>query len=293
MATYPGSNQLVTLAEVKAYTGLTSASDAFITSLIPAVTNAIETHCDRRLLKWQWQCWYSYDRALILNQWPVNNILFLGTPVAAIQVTDSANTYSFNIVQQNGTNPSIVAKLTVTDGFTLTSTDFLFSTYTTLAALKVAVVAAFPALTLDIATSPTYNFDAMNTLCLRGGTGTTWYGAIRQNVLYRIDDETSRTLIIPQNVIVQFNALDYWFETSLCVIWDAGYETATVPYGLKLTASNICNDIINITKLPSAGLVKSEQIKNYSYSLFDNARIYALINDNYLNDLQPYVKKLC
>jgi hypothetical protein len=296
---YPNGLYLVSPTEVKALANISVATyDAFINAYIPAVQDAIEVYLDRRLMKNVWNEWFAYDRALILPQWPVNTIMFLGTPVNCVQVVDNANRYSFDIKQTNGTNPTIEPKLTVIDGFTLVQKDYLFSTYTSVATLVAAVQADYIAsLVLTISTSPTYDFNSMNTLSLRAGTGLNWYGAIRQNVLYRIDDETNRTLIIPQNVIVQFNALDYWFEVSINVVWDAGYTQAQVPQTLKLVASNIISDLMRIYDVQGSGLskniYKSELLGDYSYTLDPSSKISELILTKYAGMLAPYRKLIC
>ena len=290
--TYPNNQYLISLAELKAYTGITgTTSDSLLTNLIHSVQDAVEVYLDRRLMRWTYQQWFEYDRALILPQWPVNNVFFIGTPVNCVTIADSTNSYTFNINQTNGVNPTIIPQLTVTNGYTLVSQNFPFATYTNLAQLKVAVEAACAGVTLTLVTSPTYNWPDMNTLCLRAGSGLNLYGAVRQNVLYRIDDGTNRTLIIPQDVIVQFNALDYWFETSLLVIWDAGYDQASVPTGLKQIISDMCDDYLNLSKINGGGLIKSETIKNYSYTLADTSTVFDIVK-NHSSDLEPYRKKL-
>ena len=286
------ANTLISLAEYKAMMGVSStADDTTLNSLIPACEEAIQTYLDRRLGRNIGIEWYEYDRAIPLTQWPCNNLLMIGTPVNAVTITDysaSPVSLSFNTTKQDMRNPQIPGKFTVTTE-QFVQTDFLFSTYTTLATLKAAVEAAFPTVTFAVASG----YDQLNTLLLRNGSGNTIYGATRQQVLYRIDDITQRTLIIPQNVIVQFNALDYWFETSLCVVWDYGYALADVPKGLKLTTACIVRDYLKIGKMPASGLVKSESIKNYDYTLFDHAKIYQIITENYVKDLEAYRKKLC
>jgi len=291
---YPNGQYLISLAELKAYTGITgTANDALLTNLIHSVQDSVEVYCDRRFMRWTWTNWFKYERELYLPQWPVNNILYIGTPVVAIRITDSADNHSFNITQPDSNNTTIPAAFIVNDTEALTATSYSFDTYTKLSTLKTAVETAFPTVVLTLSTDPSYDYPNMNTKCLRTGTGLTVYGAISQNVLYRIDDQTNRILTIPEDVTVIWNALDYWFEVSLVCIWDAGYDTTNVPTGLKQTISNICRDYMNMSTLPSAGLVKSETIKNYSYTLFDSSKVTNIINTNYLNDLEPYRKKLC
>lgn len=299
---YPNSQEIMTVSELKGMIGIPAATttyDAQLAIWLPIVREQVEMYCDRKFLKYTWSNWFEYDRAIILPQWPVNNVLLLGTPCVAIQITDTTNIYQFNVSQPDSVNYTVVPKFTVTNGNTFATTDFLFSTYPTLASLKAAVELAYPGVTLTLSTAPIPDFTQMSTLCLRRGSGYTIYGAIRQNVLYRIDDQTNRTLIIPQNVIVQFNALDYWFETSLMVIWEAGYDPAVsggVPSALKFIIASIINDMMSVYDLQSSGVSKgiyrSETLGDYSYSLDPTSMISNLINDKYAQQLEIWRKKV-
>lgn len=285
---YPNNQTLVSLAEVKSLTGLTSASDASINALIPSITEQIESYLDRRLLKYNWYEWHHYNNQILLSQYPVNNILRIGTPTQVISITETSGVYNFNVEQADSTNTNITPSFIAVNLGSFAVTEFSFDTYTTLTDLKVAVEAAIPTATLDI----TVGYETQNTLCLRSGSGTKIYGVTKQDVLFRIDDACNRTLTIPSNVSIQFHSLDYWFETVLFVAYSAGYTSATTPAGLKLIISNIIKDTLNINSLGSSSLLKSESIKNYSYSLFDSSQISTLINTKYATDLEPYRKKI-
>ena len=299
MAIYPASQEIMTVAEVKAQIGIPVATTTFdiqIASWIPVVRSQMEMYCDRKFLKWNWQQWFEYDRAIILPQYPVNNILHLGTPVAAISITDTSNNLQFFVNQPDSSNYTAIPKFVVTDSSDFTTTEFLFSTYTTIGDLKTAVEAAFATVTMAVSTAPVPDFSTMNTLRLRRGSGYTIYASIQQNVLYRIDDNTQRTLIIPQNVIVQFNALDYWFETSLLIMWEAGYTPQeNVPQALQFIVSSIIRDMMSLYDLDSSGvpknIFKSETLGDYSYTLDPSSMISNLINEKYAAQLEIWRKK--
>lgn len=298
-AQYPGTQaEIVSLAEIKSYCNISSSDyDSFITSYIPIVRDQIETYCDRRFLKWTWQEWFPYNRSIMLPQYPVNTIMFMGTPVMAVNVVDPDSKYSFDIKQTNGVNPSIMPKLTVIDTQAFTTQDYDFSDYTTVAALIAQVNIDYPNLVFTVSTSPSYDFNNMNTLSLRAGTGLNWYGALRQDVLYKIDDATNRNLLVPENVTLSFNALDYWFETALNIVWDAGYTQAQVPGTLKMVVCSIFRDIMSIYDVDGSGtyrgIYNSETLGDYSYSIGNFSKIGELVTQKYASMLQPYKKLIC
>jgi hypothetical protein len=278
---------LISLAEVKALTGLTSANDSIINSLIPSVAEQIETYLDRRLCKYTWFEWKKYDNNLELSQYPINNVLMMGTPTQVITITDTSDAYNFNITQEDNTNYTIKSKLSVINQSTFAVTDYSFDTYITLTDLKTAVETAIPAITITIEAG----YETQNTKCLRSGTGKSVYGVVKQDILYRIDDNSNRYLSIPNNIYLNFNVVDCWFDNVLFVAYSAGYDSTDVPAGLKLIVANIIKDCVNINSLGSSSLLKSESIKNYSYSLFDSSQISVLINQKYAVDLYQYSKK--
>ena len=292
---YPNGQAILSVAECKLLSGVgTTYSDAALTACIASVQDQVELYCDRRFMRYTWSEWYKYDRELLLSQWPVNNILFIGTPAVAVTITDSASSHSFNVVQATGTNPTLVPRLTVSNAFALTSADFLFSTYTTLALLKAAVDVAYPTVTFTITTDATYAWSTMNPLCLRPGTGSTLYGARRQDVPYRIDDGTSRELVIPEDVTVSFQALDWFFESALNIVWDAGYSAADVPQGLKLAVASIVRELMGITKIPSGGNTTRLEVLNYSETFSNTSKTWSLItNEQYGPMLSAYKKMTC
>jgi hypothetical protein len=140
---YPGStDEIVTLAEVKSLNGITVTTyDTYISSIIPVVCRAMENYCRRRFVKSNWIQWVPKENITILDNWPINNVLLIGAPYGCFTINDTNNIYTFNLTHPTSTNPNIVSKLIATNTSTLVQTEYLFSTYTTVGALKTAVEA--------------------------------------------------------------------------------------------------------------------------------------------------------
>lgn len=283
---------LLTLAQYKSLTGTTATTnDTLISALLPAVQSQLETYCDRKFDRSTYYEWLKYNGEIELDQWPVNNILMIGTVIETGTWTDTSNTLLLNL--QRGINSQDgIAGLYVTNQYTLATTFYSFATYTTLATLKTAVEAAHATLTLAYPTAPTYTYASMSTNLLRDCTGNVMYGAYAQpSIQYRIEEGTRRTLIIPANVTTYFQALNYWLEETLFVAYNYGYDNANVPSGLQLTLSNIIKDMVNITTSSGGGLYKSQTITNYSETTWDTAQINKLITERYTADLEPFRRK--
>jgi hypothetical protein len=78
---YPGSNELVTLAEAKSINNISDTSlDTFYTALIPVVSRTIETYCRRRFLTNTWVQWVPVNSELIVDNWPITQVITLGVP---------------------------------------------------------------------------------------------------------------------------------------------------------------------------------------------------------------------
>ena len=288
---------LLTLAEYKTITGTTSTTnDAFITSQIPVIQSALETYLDRKFDRAVNYEWLQYSESMQLEQWPVNNVLLIGTVITMATIADTSNTLSFSIVSGKNVQDGI-AGMYVTNQYTLASTFYSFATYTTLATLKTAVETAHATVTITYATNPTYTYASVSTNLLRDSTGLEIYGAYSQLQLqYRIEEGTRRVLSVPKNITSLFQAMDYWFENSIFVAYNYGYDTANVPQGLKFIVSSIIIDIISIYDLNSSGVYKGiysgETLGDYSWTLNPNSTLNALINDKYASALEPYRKKV-
>jgi len=325
---YPTS-ELITTATVKAINNITVADyDTFIGTLIPYVCRSIESYCRRRFAKYTWLQWYAPNRELMLDEWPINNILLLGVPYRACILTDTSNNLTFNITQANSRNLNIASKLSVIDASALTSTDYSFGTYTTLGALKTAVEAAHATVTMSYESQPsTVTFANINTLTLRPGTGKTFYfganyfdqadGTLVDDI-YRISDNSDRLLLnncwfdsiywpdygiytgYPPNIDIQSDV-----SHQILVVSDCGYAQADVPSELTWVIGAIINDVMAVYDVMGSGkyigIYQSETLGDYTYRLWDASKtgsggtgavINDLINTKYADSLDIFKKKV-
>jgi len=323
MAAYPGTNETVTITEVVALAAIKDLTNqVLLQGMIAPISRAIENYCRRRFLKHTWTQWVPMDSELQTDQWPINTVLCIGVPYNAVLITDTTSNYSFQIIQQTGTNLTAVPGMNVVNVSALTSQFFDFATYTTLGALKTAVEAACAGVTFAYqVVQPTINFANVNTLALRPTTGNTLIAGINyfgQNPnsswgdVYRISDNSDRIIVNPNfaqvsalysgnslgpyttgisNIDSGYN-IDYYNDQDVLLIYDAGWTTAQVPSDLKFIVSSIIRDAFQVTKLPDAGLSISISVMNYSASTFESSKIGLLISEHYKAMLQPFMK-LC
>jgi hypothetical protein len=330
MAAYPGSNELITATEAKSLMNISvSTYDTFINANIPVISRAIENYCRRRFLDSQWTQWTMMDRELMLDNWPITNVYFVGNPQACIKITDTTNKYNFTVTQAQAENLNIVSKFTVTDTTAFTSTDFLFATYTTIGALKTAVEAAVVGVTFAYEQDPpTMTFASQNTLLLRQSSGKTLYCAINYfdasastalGDVYRISDSSDRLLLNPAYAEVghsfysgnyqgpyttgidnmdtgwAWTPLDWYMNADTCVVYRSGWTTAQVPQELKWVVASILKDLMSLYDLESSGVYKGiyrgETLGDYSYTLDGNAKIPQLL-DRYASQLDYFKKKV-
>lgn len=322
---YPNNQTIATLAEVKSYSNITSASyDTFINAYLPVIDRAIENYCRRRFLSSNWIQWVTRDKELITDNYPINNILLIGIPKDVVLITDTNNIYNFNITQTSSNNISIDGAFKATNTSTLVTTEFLFSTYTTLGALKNAVEMALVGVTFAYqANSTPLTYANLNTLSLRAGSGKTIYAGINYfdqttstslGDVYRISDNSDRLVINPNLAEVShlgnfglgmYSAgysnidsgytLNYYNEYDIMVIYDAGYTTANMPQELKWIAASVIRDLMSLYDIDSSGgykgIMKQENLGDYGYSLDPNANVSQLLN-RYADQLD-YFKKKC
>ena len=325
---YPGTNELITLAEFKSLTNTTATSyDAFLTAQIPAISRAIESYCRRRFLTNTWVQWCSVDRVLITDNWPITQVLMIGVPYICFTITDTTNTYNFSITQTTSNNLNVVPQFTVTNTSTWAVTSYPFATYTTVGALKSAVEGAIAGVTFSYGTLPTtVTMSSINTLSLRQTNGkTVYFGAnyFDQTTsnpvgdVYRISDNSDRIFLNPNfyNASKVFgNGYDYYStgwgnidpnnQTNLdnyqpddiMLAYISGYTTADVPTDLKQVTCNILKDIVTLYDLDGSGVYRgifsSEKLGDYSYDLPDSSMISKLITDRYADALDYYKKKV-
>jgi hypothetical protein len=329
---YPDSNEITTLAQVKSLNNITvSTADTFITAMIPVIGRAIEYWCRRRFCKSNWIQWYPVQRELILDEYPINNVLLVGVPYTAFTITDTNNLYNFNISQANSRNLNIVSKLSVTNTQTFAVTDFLFSTYTTIGALKTQVENDISGVTFTYGTLPTtITIADQNTLTLRACSGkTVYFGAnyfdqfsnAGVGDIYRISDTSDRLLLNPSYAnssvfnryydqfatgygnIDSYAPQDWYNPDDIMVVWNAGYTTAEMPQELSLVATAMINDLIALFDVLGdgsyKGIYQSERLGDYEYRLWDvsggasneDAMIADLIQHKYAIALDRFRKK--
>ena len=320
------SPTLITLAEVKANSNISlTTTDAFINSLIPNVTAAVENYCRRRFGKYTWAQWFPVNQEIMLPEWPINTVLYVGIPITAAKITDVNGTnsnYTFTITQPNSRSLNIQGKFTVINSTTLVATDFLFSTYTTLGALKTAVEGATAGVTFAYDTAYGFNYANINTQTLRSGSGLTircgynvfTLNGIQLDQVYRLSD-TSDRLIFNPNMCQTSGLYSYgfgqystgyanidstepldWIQTEDClVVWDGGYATTDVPMELKWILSSIIRDILSLYDADSTGQYKgiydSESLGDYSYRLGANAKFPEII-ERYSKQLDLFKRKV-
>ena len=294
--TYPNGQSIITLAEVKTLNNISVTTyDTFISGIIPTVERAIENYCMRRFVKNQWVQWFPLDNEIITDNWPINNVLVVGVPYEAVLITDTSYALNFVVTQTTSNNIEVDGKLIVTDTSALTSTEYLFSTYTTLGALKTAVEAAHATVTFTYQTvqSPIV-FSTISTKAIRATVGNTLIvgcNYFEQSTfnstgdIYRLSDNSDRLFLKPEfydwctNYCRSYNcntACNYpttWYEPSsnIMLIYDSGYTTANMPKELKLIAASIISDYMAIYDVQGngvyKGLMKRERLGDYEYEL--------------------------
>ena len=251
---------IITLAQYKTLTNTSStANDTYISNLLAPVQSLIEVYLDRKLDSCDYFEWVRFNNPILTTEYPLNTLKFIGSKykVATFSNTDT-ETYNYSI-------NSVGIDVMVDSTFTTTS--FLFATYATLTALKTAIEAAFPFITMTIETG----YTTLNYRYLKEGTGVDIYGAKRLSTTSQIFD--NRTLKLSECN----------FLTDCCVgcsdvyiIYNAGYTATTMPPALQLITANIIKNILTIDSVTNAanaggnvitGLLQSETIGNYSYSL--------------------------
>lgn len=271
---------LLTTAEYESYTNttLTPAETTYVNTLIGIVQDQIETYCDRKLDATDYLEWYKYSRYLVLRQYPVNHIKYVGE----LDLVGSFDSEDYNYEWTS-------TALYITDN-TLTTTTITFGgAITTLTDIKTAVELALPAITLTINSG----YTNLNYKLIRVGTGRDIYGAKRNDCQTKLVEDENRTVeFVMDSGFVFFTSADTVCDTNVLMVYNAGWATADMPEALKQIAVNIIKDIMNIQTAGMTGLYQSETITNYSYTLGQNVTQYVGKElDKYTDLLQPFVKK--
>jgi len=325
---YPSNgNELVTLAEVKSTNNITLATwDTYISNLIPQIGRLIENYCRRRFIKATWTQWCSVDKELLTDNWPINNVIMIGVPYDVVKITDTNNIYNFGVIQTTSNNINLVPKFIASNTQTFATTEFLFSTYTTLGALKTAVEAALTGVTFEYQQNSTpITFANINTLTLRSTNGKTLSAGINffdqttstsVGDVYRISENSDRLFLNPNfaqashtmssgnyvgpyttgiNNIDTGYTLDWYNETTLLLVYDSGYTTAEVPLDIKYIVCNIINDVMSMNDIMGSGVSKNiyrkEELGDYNYELDPNSHLSVIVG-RYHDQLDIYRRKI-
>jgi len=325
---YPNSQSIISLAEYKALTGTTStAYDTFLNAQIPSVERMVETYCRRRFLSYTWKEWFSADREILTSNWPISQVLLIGMPYVCFTIADTTNNHTFTVTNETPNNLNVVGKFSVVNSTTLVSTDYLFSNYTTVGALKTAVEAATTGVTFTYGTLPTtITMANVNTQTLRATNGQTVYfganyfdqtGNSMLGDIWRIGCNSDRIFVnsnfvsrtamnsqdaghygdwgnvdVTSNNYYNFNS---YSPDDILVVYTAGYLPAAVPADLKQTIANIVRDIASIYDMDGSGIPRSiyagEGLGDYNYRLDPNSSLGNLISIKYKDALDWYKSK--
>jgi len=275
---------ILTLANYRSLTNTTAADgfNAYIQSLIPVVQTAIENYIDRTLDSTRYYQWFNYsgDRQIILPEYPVTQIVYIGYPAKVGTIAYTTGSYNVEITKTG---------VTVTNDATFAQDTYTLATNTTLTMLKTEIEDDYgPNMSLTIETG----YTAMNSLLLRTGSGKEWTGAVRLDTNTRFIDRSDRIIEFAYNTpFVMSYTNDYIYNDELFIMWNAGYTAATMPSDLQMACSMIIKDYLAISKIADLGLIKSQTITNYSITYADQNLISDLVK-KYSGILDPYVKKL-
>jgi len=283
-----GEFMILSLADYKIYTNTTVATyDTFISAVLPVVDEQIEAYCDRHFTAQDYYQWFAFDKYLVLPEWPCNNILFIG----------GSDTFATLVITGTYTIEVFTTKVSVTDGSTFVTTDFLFSAYATVQLLCNAITAAFAGIVFTI----TAAYTGVTPKLLRTGLVTdTLYGAKQMTLAYRKPDLSNRILEIGYDASLGFSySLAETYDDVLYLAWNAGYSYSAMPKGLQMVEANIIKDmILNMSSgINGAALnpfITSESLTNYSYTIGNLAIVVQYLRKEfmrYYDALEFYKKK--
>lgn len=274
---------ILTLARYKELTNTSVVTnDTLIGYLMPVVQEMIESYCDRAFDNTSYYQWFHFtgDRTIVLPEYPVNNIVYLGYPSKVATVAYTTGSYNIEVTKTG---------VTITNDADLTYNTYAFSPNNTLDKLRIEIEDDFgPNMTVTIESG----YTAYNSYLLQTGTGKEWNGAIRLDAQARLQDRSDRVIELAYNSAFVMNyATDYVFNDELYVIWKAGYEYADMPKNLQMIEAMIIRDYLNLITLKINSLVKSQTITNYSITYVDNALLMNII-DGYSSQLNDFKKKI-
>jgi len=274
---------ILTLATYKALTNTTvNTYDTLIGNLLPVAQKNIETYCDRLFDSTRYYQWFhfNYDRLVVLPEYPVQQIVFVGYPALVATATIATGSYNIEVTSTG---------VTVTNDANFAQDTYNFNPNDTLLKLKTEIEDDYPG-SITIAIDPSYT--NMNSLLLRSGSGREWTGAVRLDCQVRKQDRSDRIMEFAYDSAFVFSyANDYIFNDELYVIWNAGYDYADMPKDLQMIEANIIRDYLNIITGNINPLIKKQTITNYSIEYVDSNLLNNVV-DNYKSQLDNYLKKI-
>jgi len=256
---------LTSLAQVKAYMGITStANDATLTRLINSVSAAIETYCDRQFVSRA----YTLERQdgngqniIYVKNYPIISIERVATSTAGalqIKCTDTgAYSATCSVTRSSGSLPANThLKLSILGGSNDGDNSLALGTYTTMTTLAAAA----------------------NALTGWSATVVSGFAAYASTELIQIGSSeclsTIRTMEVPdtrldtysidenEGSIFYGSGFAQWYK-NIYLDYNGGY--ATIPADLEQIAVEIASDVYASRTINSN--LKSEKIGDYSYSL--------------------------
>ena len=289
---------ILTLAEYKAMLGIHGVTnDSMVNTLIPIVQNQIETYLDRKLDTATVYEWKPYSHTLILDQYPVTKLTMIGSLWQVATLSPSTG-YQYQI-NSDYTNNGVNSGLTITNLTSFAANTISFTSAPHLEELQTQVEALYPGLiTMNIVSG--YEFQNYRTF--KPGTGKDIYAGIQLDANTRLVD--NRTIEFLSDASFLFlAATDLCSDVQVLVMYETGYATADVPKTIKLVASNVIKNIVNIqtsgqgTPGARAGFYTMEQwqpaTQSYMYQVADVTVLeIAKQVERYEKMLFPFRKKV-
>lgn len=266
---------LTNLAACKLYLGLTGVTkDALINSLIPQVSDMIETYCQRHFNLTTYKDWV----------YPIGGkYLYLPEyPITELKRVVEEKELVFKITNTSTDAVSATAQITLTEmhlniygGANAGSDALTLSAYATLTLFQAAVTALAKNWTMTISSGCAAY--PVSELLTGGGNALSSYsvGGYIPRPPY-VDVEIDRDS-------GQVRALETFPRNRLWVEYIAGYTT--IPADLELICIKMIADLVNLSGKDTS--VKSEKWPHYSYILNDTLLMNGVL-EQYRNDLSAW-----
>ena len=260
---------LISISQYRLLSLDNSSTDAQAQAYLDAASAAVETYLDRHLTYNTYSSWLHVGGDCLnvfLPEWPVRRIKMVGGALVLGTIRYTGVLSSMASVDITETS------LTVRHFTTGVPAEFTFD-FTTYPTIKLLTDAIQQDASWICYTSPTWD-DYPSTMLMPGGgqsaSGITLTGVAFAGSKYRLYDERRIELESSLGSLVYVN-------------FDAGYATGTyptqagyavtdptvesLPADLMQIISNVGRDIWNISNTTGQGLISSESISKYSYTL--------------------------